>query len=255
MSLAPLTSPLLSDLPHGFFTRNGGISKGIYESLNCGFGSDDNKIAVGENRARIAKHLGATHLLTVHQIHSADVVTVTEPWLPDAAPRADGLVTKTPGIALGVLAADCAPLLFADSAAGVIGAAHAGWRGAFGGVAARTVEAMVALGAKRANISCAIGPCIGPASYEVSLDFMNTFIDADENNVEFFIPAEREGHAMFDLPGYLVKQIGKLRIAGVEWVEADTLPDTGRFYSYRRVTLAGGGDYGRQLSAISLPPA
>jgi YfiH family protein len=253
MSLAPLTSPLLNGIPHGFFTRKGGISKGIYDSLNCGFGSDDNKIAVGENRARVAKHLEAAHLLTVHQIHSADVVTVTEPWLPDSAPKADGLVTKIPGIALGVLAADCAPLLFADSAAGVIGAAHAGWRGAFGGVAARTVEAMVALGAKRATIRCAIGPCIGPASYEVSLDFMNTFIDADENNVEFFIPAEREGHAMFDLPGYLVKQIGKLRIGGVEWVEADTLPDTNRFFSYRRVTLAGGGDYGRQISAICLP--
>ncbi|MFD2264798.1 peptidoglycan editing factor PgeF [Lacibacterium aquatile] len=255
MSLSPLTSPQLAGLPHGFFTRKGGISKGIYDSLNCGLGSDDNPIAVGENRSRVAKYLGADQLLTVHQIHSPDVVTVTEPWTRENTPKADGLVTKVPGIALGVLAADCAPLLFADKDAGVIGAAHAGWRGAFGGVAARTVEAMVALGAKRGSIRCAIGPCIGPASYEVSLDFMNTFVEADEGNVEFFIPAERDGHAMFDLPGYLLKQIGKLRIGGVEWVEADTLPDDARFFSYRRVTLAGGGDYGRQISAICLPTA
>jgi YfiH family protein len=151
-----------------------------------------------------------------------------------------------------VLAADCAPLLFQDPEAGVIGACHAGWRGAFGQIPARTVEAMVALGARRGSIRCAIGPCIGPASYEVSLDFMNTFMETDENNADHFIPAERDGHAIFDLPGYLIRQIGRLRIAGVEWVEADTLPDPHRFFSYRRTTLAGGGDYGRQISAICL---
>ena len=261
MSLAPLTASLL-DRPgvrHGFFTRQGGVSTGIYASLNAGFGSKDDPAAVAENRDRVAKFLGASggaQLVTGYQVHSKAVATVTAPWAPGAAPQVDGLVTKQRGLVLGVLSADCAPLLFADAEAGVIGACHAGWRGAIGGVAQATVEAMVAQGAKRNRIAAAIGPCIGAASYEVSDEFVATFMDADPANMDFFEPGARDGHAQFDLGNYLLRQLEKLRLGAAELLGADTLADPDRFFSYRRETLANGGapaDYGRLISAICLP--
>ncbi len=256
-----LTSPLLSDLSpairHGFFTRQGGVSTGIYASLNCGLGSDDDRAAVQANRARVAEALGqpADRLVTVHQVHSPDVVTVREAWSHDAAPKADAMVTDVPGIALGVLAADCAPLLFADAEAGVIGAAHSGWKGALYGVLGATVMQMERLGAKRSRIRMAIGPCIGPDSYEVSDGFVATFIDKDAASADYFAPAERDGHAYFDLPGYLLMQARRMALADAGWIGADTLPDEAQFFSYRRTTLNGGGDYGRMISAIVLDPA
>ncbi|MFY8106156.1 MAG: peptidoglycan editing factor PgeF [Elstera sp.] len=260
MSLAPLTSELLDAprLRHGFFTRAGGVSEGIYASLNAGFGSKDDPAAVAENRDRVAKYLGATggsQVVTGHQVHSKAVEIVTAPWVPGSAPQVDGLVTKQPGLVLGVLSADCAPILFADDEAGVIGACHAGWRGAIGGVAQATVEAMVAQGAKRARIHAVIGPCIGPESYEVSDEFVGTFMDADPDNMEFFEPGSRDGHALFDLGGYLLHRLEKLRIGAAELLGEDTLADPSRFFSYRRETLANGGapaDYGRLISAIAL---
>lgn len=260
MSLAPLTSALLErpSVHHGFFTRHGGVSQGVYASLNAGYGSQDDPSAVTENRDRVAKFLntaGSGRLVTGYQVHGRAVATVTAPWVPAAAPQVDGLVTKQRGLALGVLSADCAPLLFADADAGVIGACHAGWRGALGGVAPATVEAMTALGAKRNRIAAVIGPCIGPASYEVSDEFVATFMDANPDNMDFFEPAARDGHAMFDLGGYLLRQLERLRLGAVELLGADTLADADRFFSYRRETLANGGapaDYGRLISAIAL---
>ncbi len=260
MTLAPITSALL-DRPavrHGFFTRQGGVSQGIYASLNAGYGSQDDPAAVTENRDRVAKFLtaaGSFRLVTGYQVHGKAVATVTAPWAPGDAPQVDGLVTKQRGLVLGVLSADCAPLLFADADAGVVGACHAGWGGARGGVAAATVDAMAALGAKRARIAAVIGPCIGPASYEVSDAFVATFMDANPDNMDFFEPAARDGHAMFDLGGYLLRQLERLRLGAVELVGADTLADSERFFSYRRETLAAGGvpaDYGRLISAIAL---
>lgn len=262
MSLAPLTSEFLdlSGVRHGFFTRDGGVSQGIYASLNAGFGSNDDPAAVAENRDRVAKFLGASggaQLVTGHQVHSKAVEIVTTPWERGAAPQVDGLVTKQKGLVLGVLSADCAPILFADSEAGVIGACHAGWRGALGGVAQATVDAMVAQGAKRARIHAVIGPCIGPESYEVSDEFVATFMDADPDNMDFFEPGRREGHAMFDLGGYLLLRLEKLRLGAAELLGEDTVTDPARFFSYRRETLANGGapaDYGRLISAIALAP-
>ena len=244
----------LDGVQHQFFTRRGGVSAGLYSSLNCGYGSGDPPDNVRENRRRAAAHfgLGEPDLLTVHQIHSTDVLTIAdERWTSPGAPRADALVTGRPGVVLGVMAADCAPVLLADGTAGVIGAAHAGWRGALGGVVEATIAAMERLGAKRGNVRAAIGPCIGGASYEVGPEFPAPFLAQDEANSAFFHAAPRAGHFLFDLAGYLVHRIAQTGVA-VSATGHDTLTGTEDFFSYRRNTLSGERDYGRGLSAIAL---
>jgi YfiH family protein len=236
---------------HGFFTRKGGASSGIFAGLNCGPGSSDLSGAVQINRARVAEALGLppTALVSLHQVHSADVVLVTE--TPIAPVKADGMVTATPGVGLAILTADCQPVLFADPVARVIGAAHAGWRGAQGGVLEATVDAMVALGAKRANIAATIGPTISQKAYEVGPEFFETFTDDDPSTQRFF--AQGQGDRMlFDLPAY---GLHRLRAAGVgqaQWTRHCTYSDPERFFSYRRTTHAGEADYGRLISVIRL---
>ena len=248
------TLTALEGVHHRFFTRAGGVSAGLYSSLNCGYGSGDAPENVRENRKRAAASfdLGETDLLTLHQTHSTDVITIEDQrWTSPGAPKADGLVSKRPGVALGVLAADCAPVLLADAGAGVIGACHAGWRGAFTGITDRTIAAMEKLGARRAAIKAAIGPCIGAKSYEVGPEFFTRFVDDDEANAAFFKPSPRAGHYMFDLAGYLVRRIARAGVA-VEATGHDTLANEADFFSYRRNTLNGVQDYGRGLSAIAL---
>lgn len=242
---------------HGFFARSGGASGGIYASLNCGFGSNDSVAHVAENRDRIAATLGfaPTNLLTMYQIHSADVIHVTTPWLPADAPQADAMVSDRPGIGLGILTADCAPILFADPAAGIIGAAHAGWRGALDGVVEATVEAMIALGARRGDIGATIGPCIAQPSYEVGPDFPTPFCDADAANERFFVAGERPGHWQFDLPGFVLQCLVAAGVNAPIALRHDTYADPQRFFSYRRATHAGEPDYGRNLSVIGLASA
>ncbi|MGE5475169.1 MAG: peptidoglycan editing factor PgeF [Bacteroidales bacterium] len=236
---------------HGFFTREGGVSQGIYTSLNCGPGSNDDAAAVTENRERAMAMLDlpAEALVTVHQAHTAEVVVVTQPW-PGERPVADAMVTTTPGLALGILTADCAPVLFTDRRGNVVAAAHAGWKGALGGVLENTVEKMVELGAKKKSIVAAIGPCIGQRSYEVGPDFPAPFMAESDENKDFFAPARREGHWLFDLPGYVSRKLARVGVIDVTRVPADTCRDEARFFSYRRTTLRGEADYGRQLSAI-----
>jgi YfiH family protein len=244
----------LPGVQHRFFTRQGGISDGLYSSLNCGYGSGDKPENVRENRRRAAAEFGVaeTDLQTLHQIHSRDVLTVgVERWKSPGAPKADGLVSDRPGVALGVMAADCAPVLLADGKAGVIGACHAGWRGAFIGITDSTIEAMEKLGARRENIVAAIGPCIGAASYEVGPEFFTRFVEDDEANATFFKPSRRASHHMFDLAGYLVRRVARFGVK-VEATGHDTLADEGDFFSFRRNTLRGVSDYGRVLSAIAL---
>jgi polyphenol oxidase len=252
-----IQAPTLADLPgvqHRFFTREGGVSAGLFSSLNCGYGSADNPDNVRENRRRAAAtfSLGEPDLLTVHQIHSTDVLTVSaERWTSPGAPKADALVTDRPGVALGVMAADCAPVLLADAKAGVIGAAHAGWRGALAGVVQATIAAMERLGAQPENMRIVVGPCIGPASYEVGPEFPAPFLAQDAANTAYFRTATRAGHFLFDLPGYLC---GRLAAQGMNVVATghDTLPADAPFFSYRRNTLVGVRDYGRGLSAIMI---
>lgn len=246
----------LPHIRHGFFTREGGVSSGIYASLNCGLGSDDDKGAVSENRARIASDMGvsAGELLTVHQIHSATVQTVTDVWTPATAPQADAMVTAQAGIALGVLAADCTPVLFADKSARVIGAAHAGWKGAFTGVLDATIDAMVALGATRENITAAVGPCISRDAYEVGPEFRARFLDASAANEIWFTPSALDGHFMFDLTAFVAARLDAARIGTVERLNLCTYADEQKFFSYRRTTHRGEPDYGRQMSVIVLSP-
>jgi YfiH family protein len=237
---------------HAFFTRRGGVSTGLYASLNVGVGSGDDPDAVAENRRRAAAALGAgpEGLLTCYQIHSASVVTAAAPW--SERPRADGVATRTPGLVCGALAADCAPVLLADPQARVAAAAHAGWRGALAGVVESAVAAMTELGAARERIVAAVGPCIGPNSYEVGLDFLTAFEAADPANVRFFAAGEDPQHRYFDLPGFV---LGRLAAAGVgtsEWIGADTLADPEMFFSNRRAFRAGEADYGRLISGIVL---
>lgn len=237
---------------HGFFTRKGGASSGIFAGLNCGPGSSDLSEVVAINRARVADAMGvpAENLVTVHQVHSADVLTVTAP-VAGERPRADAMVTATPGIALGILTADCQPVLFADAKAGVIGAAHAGWRGTFDGVLEATVDAMERLGAAREDISAVIGPTISQTAYEVGPEFFETFTDNDRDNARFFINGQN-GRYLFDLPAF---GLSRLRAAGVghaEWTRHCTYRDPERFFSYRRTTHAGEADYGRLISVIRL---
>ncbi len=252
-----ILAPTLADLDgvtHRFFTRGGGVSAGLYSSLNCGYGSGDDPANVRENRHRAAGHFdrSETDLLTVHQIHSADVLTVADQrWTSPGAPKADALVTDRPGVVLGVLAADCAPVLLADGRAGVIGAAHAGWKGALGGVVEAAIAAMERLGARREDISAAIGPCIGRDSYEVGPEFPTPFLAQDAANATYFRAAPRAGHFLFDLPGYLGNRIARAGVAASA-TGHDTLAATEDFFSYRRNTLSGERDYGRGLSAIAL---
>ena len=239
---------------HGFFTREGGVSQGLYGSLNCGPGSKDDPAAVRENRGRAMAmmDLPVESLATLYQAHTADVVVVTEAWPAGQSPTADAMVTNRPGIALGILTADCAPVLLADGKGGVVAAAHAGWKGALGGVLYNTVKAMVELGGKTANMVAAIGPCIGHRSYEVGPEFPDPFLAEDAHNIDFFAPSSRPGHALFDLPGYISRKLARLGVIDVTRVPADTCRDEARFFSYRRTTLRGEPDYGRQLSAILL---
>jgi polyphenol oxidase len=243
----------LHRLPHGFLGRRGGMSVGETAGLNVGYGSDDDPEAIaGNRRLAIAAILPDAALATVHQIHSPEVVVADEPWSQDQRPRADAMVTDTPNLLLGILTADCAPVLFADHAAVVVGAAHAGWRGALAGVTDATIEAMERLGARREHIHAAVGPCIAQPSYEVDDAFRARFLDADSDNGRFFITGSA-GKPHFDLEAYVVH---RLIAAGIEEVEAlnlDTYADPDRFYSYRRATHLGQGDYGRQLSAIAIP--
>ncbi len=243
-----------SGIRHAFFTREGGVSDGLFGSLNCGFGSGDAPERVAENRARAmaALDLAPDRLVTCHQIHSPDVVTVEAPWRREDNPRADALVTGRPGIALGILTADCVPVLLADPAASVIGAAHAGWKGALGGVVATTVAAMVALGAKPGRMRAAIGPCIAQRSYEVGPEFPGPFLAADAANADFFAPARRPGHFMFDIGGYVERRLIEAGIAAIQRAPCDTVAEEARFFSYRRACLKGEKDYGRSLSAIAI---
>ncbi|MCL5778442.1 peptidoglycan editing factor PgeF [Limibaculum sp. FT325] len=250
MTLSPITAPELRGIAHGFFTRQGGISKGLYADLNCGPGSGDDPGAVAENRDRVAAHLGAAALVSLHQIHSADVISVTEPWGSDR-PKADAMVTDQPGIALGVLTADCAPILFADREAGVIGATHAGWKGAISGVAEATLDAMERLGAARARIVAMIGPTISQRAYEVGPEFVERFLDDDPDHARFFAGGT-DGRAQFDLPGFLLARMRAAGVAEAGWTGHCTYSDAARFYSYRRATHRGEPDYGRLVSAIML---
>lgn len=251
--LQPLTVSSLAGIPHGFFTRQGGVSDGLYASLNCGPGSGDEADAVAENRRRVAACLGAPGgLASLYQVHGREVVIVDDAYDISQRPKADGLVTTRRGIAIGALAADCTPVLFADAHAGVIGACHAGWRGALAGITDATIDAMLTLGARRDRIRAAVGPTIRQASYEISDPFRNGFLEADPDNAAFFAAGRRNGHWQFDLPGYVMMRLQRASVAA-EDTGLDTCADPERFYSYRRMTLAGETDYGRQISAIALP--
>ncbi|SMF46323.1 conserved hypothetical protein [Tistlia consotensis] len=252
-----LTTGPLNDLPgirHAFFTRQGGVSEGIYSSLNCGFGSQDDDAAVAVNRERAMEkiELEGRRLVTVYQHHSADVVRVERPWARGDNPKADALVTKAPGIALGILTADCAPVLLADPEARVIGAAHAGWKGAIGGVLDNTVAAMVALGADAGRIVAGVGPCIAQRSYEVGPEFAERFLEHDPHNAAFFLDNGKTGKAHFDLKGYVARRLGAAGVGQIELLPCDTCAEERLFFSHRRAVKRGEGDYGRGLSAIYL---
>ena len=251
-----ITSPDLAGetgIRHAFFTREGGISTGIYASLNGGVGSQDDQAHVAENRARMAAHLGVERdkLVSVYQVHSPDVAVVTGPW-PDERPKADAMVTIAHGVALGVSSADCGPILFADSEAGVIGAAHSGWKGAFGGVVGATVTAMEKLGARRERIIAVLGPTISAAAYEVGPEFIERFKAENATYSRFFHASERPAHAMFDLPAFIAHRAQEAGIGRFIDLALCTYGDESRFYSYRRTTHRQEADYGRLISAIAL---
>ncbi len=248
-----LTADLMP-VPHGFFTRRGGVSTGPYASLNCSVSSADDPAAVLENRGRAARSLGIepAALLGLTQVHGDRVVTVTEPWLPGQGAKADAMVANWPGVALGIVTADCAPVLFADSAGGVVGAAHAGWRGAVLGVLEATLAAMSALGASPARIVAAIGPCIAQASYEVGPDLRDSVLADAADGAAFFTPGQREDRWQFDLPGYCAARLRAAGVGQVVMTGIDTLTDEDRFFSHRRRTLANSGPIGHQISVIRL---
>ena len=251
-----LASSLLSAIPgirHAFFTREGGVSDGVYDSLNGGLGSSDDPARVAENRRRMAEQLGVapSHFLSVHQIHSPDAVVATGPWDGPVRPKADAIVTRNEGLAIGVTTADCGPILFVDPKARVIGAAHAGWKGALTGVLESTVDAMEKLGADRRGMIAAIGPLIRQPSYEVGHEFVERFIEADAENTLFFLPGERNGHAMFDLAGFIRMRLENAGVLMIDDIGVDTYSDE-RFYSYRRSVHRKEPDYGRHVHAIAL---
>jgi polyphenol oxidase len=252
-----LRAASLSTLPgirHAFFTREGGVSDGIYATLNGGLGSNDEPGRVTENRARMAASLGVRpdHLLTAYQIHSPDVAIIDGPWSLDRRPRADALVTRRPGLAIGVTTADCGPVLLADEWARIVGVAHAGWRGAAGGVIEATIAAMERSGADRGRIKAALGPMIRQPSYEVGPEFIAAFRMQDEANERFFIPSSRAGHASFDLPAFIAARLGAAGIRNIEDLGRCTYSDPALFFSFRRSTHRGEVDYGRHVSAIAL---
>jgi YfiH family protein len=251
MTLEILTSEALMPFRHGFFTRRGGASSGVFQGLNCGPGSSDQAEIVAINRARVAQAMEVAPdcLVTVHQVHSADVVHVTGPVADK--PRADAMVTASPDVALAILTADCQPVLFADPEAQVIGAAHAGWRGALDGVLEATVAAMEGLGADRNNITAVIGPSISQSAYEVGPEFMDDFLAEDIQNTRFFIQGSGD-RMMFDLPGYGLHRLREAGVGHAVWTRHCTYADPDRFFSYRRTTHAGEADYGRLISAIRL---
>jgi YfiH family protein len=253
----PVRAPLLdkanaNGIRHGYFTRIGGVSNGIYQGLNTGAGSNDDQDFVRENRRRVAEWMGVepSHLLTAHQIHSPDVIVAREPFTGDR-PKADAIVTDRPGIAIGASTADCGPVLFADARARVVGAAHAGWKGAFTGVLENTVAAMVGLGAKRENIIAVLGPSISPKNYEVGPEFIARFVEADNENTRYFAPSANDGHAMFDLNAYTIDRLVRTGVTA-EGLHRCTYAEEDLFYSYRRGTHRGEPDYGRHVSAIVL---
>jgi len=256
--IAPVAHALLEDasgrVRHGFFGREGGVSGGLYRSLNCGLGSGDDREAVAENRARAvaACGLAADALCTVYQVHSAEARAVTHPWARAEAPRADAMATATPGLALAILTADCVPVLLADAGAGVIGAAHAGWRGALGGVLEAAVEAMLGLGAEAGRIRAAIGPAIGKASYEVGPEFPAPFLARRPQDADLFAPAGADGRLLFDLAGYVARRLGALGLGGVGATGGDTCAEAERYFSYRRSLAQGEPDYGRNISIVAL---
>ena len=251
-----IVAPALEGIAHGFLGRRGGVSTGDFAGLNVGLGSEDERGAVIENRRLAADAvLPNAALINAFQVHSADVVVVEAPWTNAARPRADALVTNRPGLLLGILTADCAPLLLADRSAGVIGAAHAGWKGALGGVAQNTVAAMERLGARREHIAAAIGPTIARPSYEVDDAFRARFLAAEPGNARHFAPGTRAAHHQFDLPGYLVAQLTAAGVGRVEHLALDTYADPARFFSYRRSVHRGEPGYGRQIALIGLSPA
>lgn len=255
--ISAIQSPALAlpGVAHAFFTREGGVSAGVYASLNGGRGSSDDPAAVAENRARMAAALGVTpeRFATPYQVHSALAVETAAAW-PDPAttPHADAVVTRTRGLAVGVTVADCGPILLADAAAGVVAAAHAGWKGALGGIIEATLERMEALGARRAATVAVLGPCIRQPSYEVGDEFVTRFAAADAGNARFFAPAARAGHALFDLGGYIAQRLRAAGIGTVADLGLDTYAEPSRFFSYRRTTHRGEADYGRLIAAIAL---
>ena len=252
MTLEILTSHLLGRTRHGFFTRRGGASSGVFAGLNCGPGSSDQREAVALNRARVAEAMGVApaRLLSLHQVHSTEVVVVgPEGWTE--RPRADAAVTVVPGMALGILTADCAPVLLADAEAGVIAAAHAGWRGALDGVLEATLDAMEALGARCGAIAAAVGPTISQRAYEVGPEFLERFLDAERDYGRFFA-AGRDGRHHFDLPVFVLHRLREAGVAEAGWIGACTFSEPDRFFSYRRTTHAGEPDYGRLISTIVL---
>lgn len=259
ITLDPNRSDILksSGIAHGFFGRHGGVSKDIFASLNCGPGSGDHRFCVIENRARIADHFAVKSgaLLSLSQIHSPQVLEVREPWAPGAWPQADAMVTRKPGLALSILTADCGPVLFADVAAGVIGAAHAGWKGAFGGVLEATVDEMIGLGATRANISAVLGPTISGKTYEVGAEFVERFLARSGTYKIFFAPSPREGHAYFDLPAFIMARLEDLAISQTQDLGLCTYTFEEAFFSYRRTTHRDEADYGRNISVIKLEGA
>lgn len=244
----------LGGIRHAFFTRAGGVSRGIYASLNGGLGSGDVAADVAENRARMADALGvaATHLLTAHQVHSPDAVIVTRPWSIAERPRVDGIVTATPGLAVGASTADCGPILMADARARVVGATHAGWRGALTGVIEATIAAMETLGASRERIVAAMGPMISQPNYEVGSEFVDRFTAEEKENARFFRPSARENHAMFDLAGYIRMRLERSGLARIDDIGLCTYADEARFFSYRRSVHRNEPDYGRHVHAIAL---
>lgn len=246
---------MLSSLPgisHGFFTRGGGVSEGIYASLNCGYGSGDAAEKVTQNRSRVAAEMGASGLCTVHQIHSAKAVVANDPWEHSDAPQADALVTNKPNIALGILTADCLPVLFADVKNGVAGAAHSGWKGAISGVLENTISKMCELGAELVHIKATIGPAISQKSYEVGAEFIKRFTSQHKDNERFFVKSENVGHYMFNLPGYASHRLESAGVAKINIIAQDTYFNDNEFFSYRRSCKRNEPAYGRQISVIML---
>jgi YfiH family protein len=250
-----LQAALLEALPnirHAFFTRHGGVSGGVYASLNGGLGSRDEPNNVRENRARMARALGTEGLVTAYQVHSPHVVVAEQAWTRENAPRADGVVTRARSLAVGITTADCGPVLLADAEARVIGAAHVGWKGALSGILDATIAAMEQLGAVRARIHAALGPLIRQKSYEVGPEFVARFLEADAQNARFFAGAKRHGHAMFDLGGHILSRLERARVGKIEDLGRCTYAEAENFFSYRRATHRAEPDYGRHISAIAL---